>query len=105
VDKIEQRLKIRQEAIERIKSLSIGDQVTNICAGDNNPMLHCFFVEYKKKSHTSKFKVKHTEHLARCTDKKGKFWNIGIEVIYPGWLDEKMRNELFGPVWEAHHNR
>ena len=100
---IRDRKRIKQESIERVKTLSTGDKVTNICAGDRNPMLHCFFVEYKIKSRKSKFHVVHREHLARCTDKKGKFWNIDIDVIHPGWIDETERKTLFDPVWAARY--
>ena len=86
-----------------MKALTMGDQVTNICAGENNPMRHCFFVEYKKKSKANKYKIVHTEHLARCTDKQGSFWNINIDVIYPGWLSSKKCAELWEPQWQAHY--
>lgn len=88
-----------QEDKARIKEIQFGDPVTNICAGHPS-MRHCWFVEYKVKTYRSKFGISHNDYYARCTDKKGKFWDIGIEVIYPGHLDEEKCSELFRPVWE-----
>ena len=82
------RVEIEKEARKRIVALSFGDPVTNICAGTENPMRHCYFVEDKRR-------------VARCTDKEGAFWDIGIDVIYPGHLNNAECSELFEPVWQS----
>lgn len=91
MNKLRARLDIKAEAKKRMKSMVFGDRVTNICAGDRNPMLHCYFVKNRKDT-------------AQCTDKKGHFWDIDIKVIYPGHLDEDVRRELFEPVWQSEHS-
>ena len=78
------KLKIKEESIRRTLKIRFGDEVTNICAGGSNPMKHCYFVENKKND-------------CRCTDRKGKFWDICRTVIYPGHLSEKKRSELYYP--------
>ncbi len=85
---IQDGLSLSKESKKRIKLMQFGDPVTNICAGDKNPMLHCYFVGRKGCN-------------ARCTDKKGSFWDIDMNVIYPGHLNENKRDELFDPVWQA----
>jgi len=84
----EERVKQWEAAKVRMKALKFGDPVTNICAGEKNPTRLSFYV-----SHTNKW--------ARCTDKKGKFWETGIEVIHPGHLDTETSAALFAPVWQA----
>lgn len=92
---------LHEESVARMKSLNFGDPVTNVCAGDKNPMLHSFFVAYKVESRTNRYGVTHRSHWAKCTDKKGSFWNIGIDVIHPGHLSSEDRTRLFAPVWQA----
>ncbi|MES2942943.1 MAG: hypothetical protein V4772_08765 [Pseudomonadota bacterium] len=96
---------IHEASIERMKALTFGDPVTNICAGDSNPSLHCFFVAYEVKANTNKYGITHRSHWAKCTDKKGKFWNTGFEVVYPGHLDAETRTKLFTPVWESQYGK
>jgi len=95
--------KIFDDAIERMKQLSLGDKVTNICAGDCNPHRLSYFVELKVRHTKSLYDIIHTERTARCTDKRGEFWETGIEVVYPGWLDRDKCEELFQPIWEANY--
>ena len=89
---IQKQKEIKKASIERMKSLNFGDPVTNICAGDGNPMRLTWFVRYSRSSHT-----------AECTDKKGRFDVIGADVIYPGHLPYEECQELFRPVWEAEY--
>jgi hypothetical protein len=85
---MDERLTIRRAAVVRVKTLAFGDPVTNVCAGEGNPMIHCYFVQLKGQ-------------FACCTDRKGHFWDIGIEVVYPGHLPKDERERLFSPVWES----
>ena len=85
-------------SIERIKGLNFGDPVTNICAGENNPMRLGRFVEYKIKSRKNRAGIVHREHLARITYGNGKFANIGPIVIYPGHLSYKECEDMFDPI-------
>lgn len=92
---------LRDASIARMQALSLGDPVTNVCAGENNPGLHAFFVAYQVKSHKNRYGLVHKSHWAKCTDKKGKFWDTDINVVHPGHLDATIRAELFAPVWES----
>lgn len=92
---------LHQESLERLKSLEFGQPVTNICAGENNPLRLAYFVSLDVKRHTNKYGVIHTEHLAKCTDNKGKFWRTGIDVVYPGHLEIAECERLFAPVHAA----
>jgi hypothetical protein len=97
------KLDILNEAKERMAKLSFGDPVTNVCAGELNPRRHAYFCEFVTKSRTNKWGIEHREYHARCTDKKGAFWNAGIETLFPGTLDQKTCDDLFKPIWQAHH--
>jgi len=97
------RLEIRNASKARVRAIGFGDPVTNICAGDKNPMLYCYFVEYVVRSRKNGYGITHRDYLAKCTDRKGKFWLIDIDMIYPGHLGEESRKELFEPVWQANH--
>ncbi len=97
------RLDILNESKKRMKSLSFGDPVTNVCAGDGNPQKHAYFVEYKMKSRSNRYGIIHKEYSARCTDKKGKFWDAGIETLHIGHLDSDKSKELFDPFWQAQY--
>jgi len=98
---LEERVRILEESKKRMKTISFGDPVTNICAGDGNPTKHSYFVAYKINSRKNSYGINHKEYLARCTDKKGKFWETGIDVIYPGHLSAGECEKLWTPVWEA----
>jgi hypothetical protein len=99
------KLKILQESIERVKAIDFGEPITNVCAGESNPHRHSFFVKFKIKRRTNGFGVVHKQHLVRCTDKKGKFWDTYIDVIYPGHLPYDECLKLFEPVWQAEYGK
>lgn len=96
---------IHDESIARMKTLTAGEPVTNICAGEKNPHLHAFFVAYVVDSRKNRYGLVHKSHWAKCTDKKGEFWKTGIDVIYPGTLDVETRERLFAPVWQANYGK
>lgn len=85
-------------AVNRIKNIAFGDSITNVCAGESNPRRHCYFVEHVKKRAKTLGGFPSTEHLVKCTDKKGKFWNTDIKVIFQGHLDIDECNILFEPI-------
>lgn len=85
----------------RILAMRAGDPITNVCTGASNPMHHAYFVKYKITGYTNRYGIRHESHWARCKDSNGKLHTIGIEVIYPGHLDEATCTELFHPFWEA----
>jgi hypothetical protein len=87
---IEKRWAIKDEARKRVRLLKFGDEVTNICAGEQNPSRVAYFVRLKNKGSE-----------VECTDKKGSFWLTECSVIYPGNLDKAKCAELFQPVWDA----
>ena len=68
--------------------MKFGDKVTNIAAGSGNPQLHTYY-------------VKRLIGLIEVTDKKGRFWKISDEIVFPGHLDESECKRLFAPIWEA----
>lgn len=88
-------------SIKRMRQLSFGDPVTNICAGKDNPLRLGQFVEYITKSRRNRFGIVHTDRFARIRCSNGKFVDTGIDVIYPGHLSESECAELFAPVWQA----
>jgi hypothetical protein len=88
------RAEIHKAAVERMRTIRFGDEVTNVCAGEQNPQRHSYFVRYKTNSRT-----------AECTDKNGKFWETYIDVIFPGHLDAAVCAELCAPIWEAEHGK
>jgi hypothetical protein len=87
---IQKRIEIKKATRKRVKHIGFGDKITNVCAGKNNPMRHCYFVRYKS-----------TSHIVECTDKKGNFGDYGADVIYQGHLSYGESKELYNPVWEA----
>jgi hypothetical protein len=84
----EARCRIKKEAIKRVVRLRFGQPVTNVCAGDRNPMRHSYF-------------VKVDGNYVEVTDKDGAFSTFGVEVIYPGHLSIEKADELYKPFWEA----
>lgn len=92
------KVELHHEAMQRMKALAFGEPVTNICAGDKSPQRLCYFVELVVKSHKNKFGIVHRDYWAKCTDRKGKFWNTSIDVVFPGHLDYATCNELFTPI-------
>ena len=85
---------------KRIKGLSFGDPVTNVCAGDGNPHRLSAFVKIKTTRH-KRCGITHTEKLVVCTDGKGKFWDTKPEVMFSGHLDIDESKRLYKPIWEA----
>lgn len=87
---LNKRAKIKAESKERMARLTFGGPVTNICAGEKNPMRLCLFVRYKAR-----------QHVAECTDGKGRFADFDADVIVAGHLPAWEAKELYRPVWEA----
>ena len=83
-----ERYRIKKEAIQRMVRIAFGQPVTNVCAGDGNPMRHAYFV---------KFDGTYVE----VTDKDGAFSTFAVEVIYPGHLSMAKSKELYEPYWQA----
>ena len=100
---MEARIKIRNDAKERMKSITFGQAVTNVCAGDSNPRKWSYFCEYVVKTRKNRFGVSHSERYAKLTDRKGNFWNTDIEVIYSGHIVGDKCRDLFEPIWQAHY--
>ena len=90
--------------IERISEIKAGDEVTNICTSESNPMHHCFFVAHVTRARTH-HKIKHVQHFARVIDRKGHAGNYGLEVIYKGRLKQDECDGLFAPVLEKEYGR
>jgi hypothetical protein len=82
------RCRIKDESRKRVLDLKFGQPVTNVCAGDGNPMRHAYF-------------VKVDGDYAQVTDKEGCFSHYANEVIYPGHLSIKKSKELYEPYWQA----
>ena len=82
------RAEMMKEARNRAKGIAFADPITNVCAGNNNPTKRAFFVSASRE-------------FVKCTNKKGKFWDTAIEVIFPGHLTDAMCDELFAPIWGA----
>ncbi len=97
------RLAISEAAKTRVAALALGEPVTNVCAGDGNPQRYAYFVKYLKRSRKNRWGIIHTDHWAKCTDRKGGFWNTDIKVIYPGHLPPDTCAELFAPIWASEH--
>ena len=100
---LEKRLEIKNASKRRVQAMQFGDPVTNVCAGSSSPLRHVYFVEYIVDTYVNRYGIEHSNYIAKCTDKKGKFLNIDIEVIYPGHLDNARCEELFKPIWEMHY--
>jgi hypothetical protein len=84
----EARVRLRKEGRERMRAFTFGEPVTNVCAGDGNPLRHAFFVKIKGDN-------------VQITDKSGKFANLGCEVIHAGHLPVDEAKRLFEPFWQA----
>lgn len=103
MDKLQARLDHLKDSKQRINALEFGDPVTNVCAGDGNPHRHAYFVEKKYQTRDNRWGVRHTDYYAKCTDRKGNFWNAGIEVLFPGHLDKNECSELWKPIHEMNY--
>lgn len=98
---IKDRVVIAEESRKRVSKMKFGDPVTNVCAGEGNPHRHAFFVEFKIKSSKNRWGITHKEYLAKCTDRKGTFWDTDIDAIYRGHLDTETCHKLYAPIHEA----
>ena len=94
------RLQLSIESKERVRKLEFGQPVTNVCAAHPSRR-HSYFVEYVVKASKSRGGVMHRQHFAKCTDRKGNFWNTGIEVIFAGHLSDDKCKQLFDPIHKA----
>lgn len=94
---------LHEASVARMRALTFGDPVTNVCAGANNPLRHAWFVAYETPVRKNGYGVPMTDHWARCTDKCGAFWRVGIDVVHPGHLDDSAASELFQPVWQKRY--
>ncbi len=94
-----------EEVKSRIKSLSFGDKVTNVCAGENNPHRLGTFVKVKTYSRKSRYGITHKQRFVVCTNGCGKFWETVPKVIFPGHLDKEESSRLFRPIWEAEYGK
>ena len=99
---IDKRIEVREAAKLRISELRKGDEVTNVCAGENNPTRHAKFVSHVTKRRKNKYDVEHTEHFAKLTG-DGRTWQVGIDVVFKGRLNNEQCQELFHPIWEAYY--
>lgn len=97
------RLEISTQAKKRVALMRFGDPVTNVCAGESNPQRHSCFVEAVTDAYTNKQGIRHESHFVKCTDRNGKFWLTGRDVIFPGTLDIETCRELFAPIHAAQY--
>lgn len=79
---------------KRMKIIKFADPVTNIGAGNENPMRLLFFVNYRAR-----------EHIVSCTDGKGNFGDFNADVIHSQHLDYVKCKKLYAPVWQAEYGR
>jgi hypothetical protein len=89
-----------KDNLARIKAMKPGDPVTNICAGESNPIRLGKFVCLVEKSRENKWGIVHTSRWAKMKDSNGNLHNIDIEVVYAGHLDYAECQRLFAPVWD-----
>ena len=79
---------LTKEAKYRVSHLAFGQPVTNVCAGNDNPQKHGYFVRV-------------IGDCVEVTDKYGKFWTVGDRVIFPGHLDYEEMKRAFAPIHAA----
>ncbi len=103
MNKLEQRIAILDESKNRMETLTKGDQVTNICAGDLGRYLT--FIEYVIKSRKNRYGITHREHFAKCRTNNGKTGLFDITVIHKGNLSKEECCELFEPVWQSQYGK
>jgi hypothetical protein len=89
-----------EQAKKRVNKLEFGDPVTNVCAG-HPERKHAYFCQLVTKSRTNRAGVTHRQYYAKCTNRKGAFFDVGIEVIFAGHLPDDECKELFAPIWGA----
>ena len=99
------KLSIKRSALERMKTLQFGDEITDVSAGEGNPRRHAYFCKHVEDITKNLFATDFgISHQVMCTDKKGNFWNTGVEVIFKGHLDYEKCKELVNPIWEAYYS-
>ena len=97
---------IRLESEKRMIELKKGDEVTNICTGESNPMHHCYFVAYLLKPYKNKYGIPMCDHFAQCRKYiNGKYHvsKFDINIIHKGHLSQEECDKLFDPVWQANY--
>ncbi len=96
-------LELFEDSKNRMETLTKGDQVSNICAGDLGR--HLTFIDYVIKSRKNRYGITHREHSAKCRYLNGQTGLFDIEVIHKGKLSKEECQELFGPVWQAMYGK
>lgn len=82
-----ERIEQSKLADKRLKGITFGDPITNVCAGEF--WRHGYFVRRKGKN-------------VQVTNGKGKFGDFEKDVIFKGHLSKEECERLFTPIWEAH---
>jgi len=72
--------------------VKFGDKITNVCASENNPMLHSYYVRRSKND-------------IKCTDRKGNFWDVSKQVIFLGHLPYNECEKLYKPIWKKQYDK
>ncbi len=79
------KMELRKEAKVRVCKLKFGEMVTNVCAGENNPHRHGYFVQ-------------NISEDVECTDGIKEFWKTGCEVVFTGHLRCSECERIFAPI-------
>ncbi len=101
--KLEQRVAILEESKDRMKALTKGAHVSNICAGDLGR--HLIFIDYVIKSKKNRYGITQKAHLAKCRTSSGETRVFDINIIHSGKLSGEKCSELFEPVWQAQYGK
>lgn len=101
--KFDQMKEIKDSAAKRVSGIKFGETVTNVCAGESNPRRVGLFVKKVIKTNKNRFGVTSIDLVVRVTDGKGKFWDVGSEVIFPGEIPYEECVRIFSPIWDAMH--
>ena len=96
-------VEIHKESVKRMSRIKVGEMVTNICASSDNPIKYTIFVRHEVIKNTNKHGLFFEDHKAKTTDANGTFFNIDIDVIYPGVLCKEECEKLYQPIWEAEY--
>jgi len=94
------KTEMMEQAKARAIKFEFGQPVTNVCAG-HPERKHAYFCQLVTKSRKSRAGLVHRTYLVKCTDRKGKFFDVGVEVVFAGHLTDDQCKELFSPIWEA----
>lgn len=87
-----------QNAIQRIKSIQFGEQVTNVCASIDNPRKYSLFSHYVLQQKRNRFGTINNYHYAKCTDGKGNFWLTDALVVFKGRLPDEECKKLYEEI-------